>query len=76
MAEEIAVVVSEVVSRQLLGELLTIIDAGSSDKVQRDAMKSLVRQQVQKCHGGLIARLTVESKEAGKATKSTKHVEA
>ena len=52
-------VLSEVVAKRLLGELLTIVDAVSGDKVQRDAVKSLMRQSVQKCLAELTVRLEV-----------------
>jgi len=41
-------ILSEVVAKQLVGELLTLIDASFSDKVQREAVKSFVRQSCQK----------------------------
>ena len=52
-------VLSEVVAKRLLGELLTIVDAVSGDRVQRDAVKSLMRQSVQKCLAELTVRLEV-----------------
>ena len=50
---------SEVLMKKHQGELLTIVDAISGDKVQRDAVKSLVRQSCQKCLTELTARLEV-----------------
>ena len=52
--------VSERVGRQLLGELLTIVDASSGDKVQRDALKSLVRQTLRKCTTDIICSVEIE----------------
>jgi len=57
---------SEVLMKKHQGELLTIVDAISGDKVQRDAVKSLVRQSCQKCLAELTARLTVQ---VGKTTE-------
>ena len=59
-------VLSEVLMKKMQGELLTIVDAISADKVQRDAVKSLVRQSCQKCLAELTSRLTVE---VGKAAE-------
>ena len=60
---------SEVLMKKHQGELLTIVDAISGDKVQRDAVKSLVRQSCQKCLAELTSRLTVEQTKAGKVTE-------
>jgi len=62
-------VLSEVLMKKMQGELLTIVDAISADKVQRDAVKSLVRQSCQKCLAELTSRLTVEQTKAGKTAK-------
>lgn len=72
MSEVVDQVLSEVVAKRLQGELLTIADAVSGDKVQRDAIKSLTRQSVQKCLAELKARLEVieAKKEEPKAAKS------
>jgi len=60
---------SEVLMKRHQGELLTIVDAVSGDKVQRDAVKSLVRQSCQKCLAELTSRLTVEQAKGGKTAK-------
>jgi len=62
-------VLSEVLMKKHQGELLTIVDAVSGDKVQRDAVKSLVRQSIQKCLAELTSRLEVIQTKAGEATK-------
>jgi hypothetical protein len=41
-------ILSEVLAKRMLGELLTLVDASYSDKSQREAIKSLVRQSCQK----------------------------
>lgn len=50
-------VLSEVLGKKLLGELLTIVDSSIADKSQREATKSLVRQAVQRCSTELHSRL-------------------
>lgn len=72
MSEVVDQVLSEVVAKRLQGELLTIADAVSGDKVQRDAIKSLTRQSVQKCLAELTVRLEVikTEKEEPKSAKS------
>lgn len=64
-------VLSEVLGKKLLGELLTIVDAASGDKVQRDAIKSLVRQAATKAMNELHLRLDAQQQkgEVGLATK-------
>jgi len=57
MSEVVDQVLSEVLAKKLLGELLTIVDAVSGDKVQRDAVKSLVRQSTQKAIAEVASRL-------------------
>jgi hypothetical protein len=49
--------ITELVNKQLLGELLTIADAVASDKQQRDAIKSLIRRAVSKCADDLRSSL-------------------
>lgn len=71
MVEATATVLSEC-GKRLLGELLTIVDASFGDKVQRDGVKSLVRQSCQKCLGELSNRLGAETGEV----KLTASVEA
>ena len=63
-------ILSETLMKKHQGELLTIVDAVSADRTQRDAMKSLVRQSCQKCLAELTSRLEViqTKAEAGKAT--------
>lgn len=56
---DISTVVSGV-SKRLLGELLTIADACSNDKVQREAIKSLIRQVCQKAMTEISCQLSVE----------------
>jgi ABC-type transporter MlaC component len=41
-------VVCDVIRKQLMGDLLTIADASSPNEKQQNAMKSLIRQAVQK----------------------------
>ena len=53
-------VLKERVAKQLLGELLTIMDASSGDVIQRDALKSLVRQALQKCLTDLVCTIEIE----------------
>jgi len=48
---------SEVLMKKHQGELLTIAEAVTGDKVQRDAIKSLIRQSCQKCCAELTSRL-------------------
>ena len=48
MATKVEELVSDIIARRLVGELLTIIDASYNDKIQREAVKSLVRQSCQK----------------------------
>ena len=55
--EALGVVLSEVLMKKHQGELLTIAEAVTGDKVQRDAIKSLIRQSCQKCHTELTRRL-------------------
>ena len=62
-------ILSETLMKKCQGELLTIVDAVSGDKVQRDAVKSLVRQSIQKCLAELTSRLEVIQTKAGEATK-------
>ena len=57
-------VLSEVVGKRLVGELLTIVDAAFSDRVQRDAVKSQVRQSCHKCLADLTSRLGSKAEEA------------
>ena len=52
-------VLSEVLMKKHQGELLTIVDAITADRMQRDAVKSLVRQSCQKCLAELTSRLEV-----------------
>ena len=58
MSEALGIVLSEVLMKKHQGELLTIAEAVTGDKVQRDAIKSLIRQSCQKCHAELVRRLT------------------
>jgi hypothetical protein len=67
VSESLETVLSEVVGKQLVGELLTIIDTAFADKEQRNGAKSLVRQACQKCFTSLNSRLKPEG---GTATKS------
>lgn len=69
MSSEVDQVLSEVVGKRLLGELLTTVDASSSDKEQRNAIKSLVRRDVHKCLTDLMCRLEVIYTAVGKATE-------
>lgn len=69
MAETVDQVLSEAVGKRLLGELLTVVDASQGDKEQRNAVKSLVRQNVHKCLADLTCRLEVIYTAAGKATE-------
>lgn len=66
MAETVDRVLSEVIGKKLIGELLTIADAITGDKMQRDAIKSLIRQS---CQRGLIELTSRLSTEEGLATK-------
>lgn len=50
-------ILSEVLAKQLVGELLTLVDASYSDKVQREAVKSFVRQSCQKAISELSLQL-------------------
>jgi len=58
LSEVVDQVLSDVLAKKLLGELLTIVDAVSGDKVQRDAVKSLVRQSCQKAIAEVASRLS------------------
>ena len=58
MSEALGIVLSEVLMKKCQGELLTIAEAVTGDKVQRDAIKSLIRQSCQKCCAELTNRLT------------------
>jgi sensor domain CHASE-containing protein len=53
-------ILSEVVAKKLVGELLTLVDASYSDKAQREAIKSLVRQSVQKALNELNSQLETQ----------------
>jgi sensor domain CHASE-containing protein len=53
-------ILSEVVAKKLVGELLTLVDASYSDKAQREAIKSLVRQSVQKALNELNTQLEAQ----------------
>ncbi|MCK9288666.1 MAG: hypothetical protein M0P29_14005 [Sphaerochaetaceae bacterium] len=55
---DIEKVIVDVVGKQLLGELLTIADSVSPDKEQRNGIKSLIRQSVQKCQSELRRALS------------------
>ena len=50
-------ILSELVAKRLMGELLTVVEATCSDKVQREAVKSLVRQSCQKALKDLTEQL-------------------
>jgi hypothetical protein len=50
-------VLSEVLAKKLMGELLTLVDATYPDKVQREAVKSFVRQSCQKAIKDLAEQL-------------------
>ena len=50
-------VLSEVVAKRLMGELLTLVEATYSDKVQREAVKSFVRQSCTKALKDLTEQL-------------------
>ena len=50
-------VLSEVVAKKLMGELLTLVEATYSDKVQREAVKSFVRQSCTKALKELAEQL-------------------
>lgn len=65
MSNELDTVLSEVLMKRHQGELLTIADAVSGDKVQRDAIKSLIRRSVHACLAELTTRLSgpVEEKD-------------
>jgi len=57
MATSTKEILSDVVAKQLMGELLTLVEASISDKVQREAVKSFVRQSCQKALSELSSQL-------------------
>jgi len=66
---KVSEVLSERVGKQLLGELLTIVDASSGDKVQREALKSLVRQTLKKCMADLVCSVEIEHRKGEQSEK-------
>jgi hypothetical protein len=53
-------ILSEVVAKQLVGELLTLVEATYSDKIQREAVKSFVRQSCQRAIKDLEKQLDAQ----------------
>jgi hypothetical protein len=50
-------ILSEVLAKKLVGELLTLVDASYSDKTQREAVKSFVRQSCQRAINEISSQL-------------------
>jgi hypothetical protein len=68
-------ILSEVVARQLVGELLTLIDATTSDKAQREAIKSLVRQSCQKALKELLLQIDKQLVDAKAVSSMTAKID-
>ena len=68
-------VLSEVLAKKLMGELLTLVDATYPDKVQREAVKSFVRQSCQKAIKDLSEQLEKQQVDANTVSNLTAKVD-
>jgi len=71
MATNTKEILSEVVAKQLMGELLTLVEASISDKVQREAVKSFVRQSFKKAMSELSSQLEKQLVDAKAVSQMT-----